>query len=304
MGILRRSSVLHTDTIVATAFTPFTPLLDAFPNANFAYSFRKLRSSYTGSAVRIRATDTTESNFGFDTYGNFDVVGAATFIAAHGGGGTIVTWFDQTINGLDVTQATTANEPTYVAYAIKGFAGMSLDGSNDRLQTSSGVQNTVFGSGTQGTSFTVLNQSVGNNGIHSYWSDNGNDGGDRWAPGYSSASNITWDLGNNTNSVGQGEVSVATPGNYQGNPHVLECYRDSGDTQGITVDGSSLVTGSRSVDLTTAGTPNKLTIGDYAASLGLLPFAGFLTEVVWWGTDLGANRTGARNNINSYYGIF
>jgi len=59
----------------------FTGLLDTYPNAAVAYSLRKLRSAYTGSAIRVRrSVDNVEQDFGFvnnvlDTDSLLDFVG-------------------------------------------------------------------------------------------------------------------------------------------------------------------------------------------------------------------------------------
>jgi hypothetical protein len=46
---------------------PPSLLLDLYPNAAVAYSLRKLRNAYSGSAIRVRrSVDNTEQDFGFD----------------------------------------------------------------------------------------------------------------------------------------------------------------------------------------------------------------------------------------------
>ena len=55
-------------------------LLDVYPNAAVAYSLRKLRSGYTGSAIRVRRNvDSLEQDFGFDSSGNLDTNGIINF---------------------------------------------------------------------------------------------------------------------------------------------------------------------------------------------------------------------------------
>lgn len=55
-------------------------LLDLYPNATVAYSLRKLRDAYSGSAVRLRRfVDNTEQDFGFDINGDLDVAGIESF---------------------------------------------------------------------------------------------------------------------------------------------------------------------------------------------------------------------------------
>jgi hypothetical protein len=56
-------------------------LLDIYPNAAVAYSLRKLREGYTGSAIRVRRTsDNTDQDFGFDSSGNLDVNSIEAFV--------------------------------------------------------------------------------------------------------------------------------------------------------------------------------------------------------------------------------
>jgi hypothetical protein len=56
-------------------------LLDLFPNAAVAYSLRKLRTAYSGSAIRVRrSSDNTEQDIGFDSSGNLDVNIIETFV--------------------------------------------------------------------------------------------------------------------------------------------------------------------------------------------------------------------------------
>jgi hypothetical protein len=55
-------------------------LLDLYPNAALAYSLRKLRTAYSGNAIRVRRfVDNTEEDFGFDTNGDLDIAGIESF---------------------------------------------------------------------------------------------------------------------------------------------------------------------------------------------------------------------------------
>jgi hypothetical protein len=47
-------------------------LLDQYPNAAVAYSLRKLRGAYSGSAIRVRRGDLTQQEFGFNSSGVLD----------------------------------------------------------------------------------------------------------------------------------------------------------------------------------------------------------------------------------------
>jgi len=93
--------------------TSFIGILDTYPNAAAAYSLRKLRAAYTGSAVRIRrSSDNTETNIGFTSGGDFDSSAAQSFCGA--GNGFVTTWYDQSGNGINATQTTAANQTRIV----------------------------------------------------------------------------------------------------------------------------------------------------------------------------------------------
>lgn len=92
-------------------------LLDLYPGAAGAYSFRKLRTAYAGNAVRLRReSDDSEQDFGFDGI-DFDVAGALSFAST----GSpldilrVVTWYDQSGNARDITQSTPDDQPMYEA---------------------------------------------------------------------------------------------------------------------------------------------------------------------------------------------
>ena len=84
--------------IYLASLAPPTPslLLDTYPNAAVAYSLRKLRTDYSGNAIRVRrSSDNVEQDFGF--VGNdLDTASLLTFCGV--GNGFITTWYDQSTN--------------------------------------------------------------------------------------------------------------------------------------------------------------------------------------------------------------
>lgn len=87
-------------------------LLDCYPNAEAAYSLRKLRTAYTGNCIRVRRTgDNVERNIGFvNNY--LDTADLKTFIG--GASAFITTWYDQA-GSRNATQANAANQPNIIA---------------------------------------------------------------------------------------------------------------------------------------------------------------------------------------------
>jgi hypothetical protein len=97
-------------------------LLDALPasvrpTCKGAYAMRLLSQAYTGPVVRIRrSTDNVERDFFADGLGNLgDQLGALggslqTFLG--GATGFVTTWYDQSGQAMNATQATNGNQPT------------------------------------------------------------------------------------------------------------------------------------------------------------------------------------------------
>jgi hypothetical protein len=94
-----------------------TPLLlDLYPGAAAAYSVRKLRTAYTGSAIRVRRTDLTEQNIGFTSAGNLDTTALLAFTGTGAlDNGFITTWYDQSGNARNTTQTTALSQPQIVS---------------------------------------------------------------------------------------------------------------------------------------------------------------------------------------------
>jgi hypothetical protein len=274
------------------SFPPAPFLLDTYPDAAFAYSFRKLRTAYAGSAVRIRESGgNTEADIGFDGSGDFDTAAAAAHIGANSG--FIVTWYDQSGNGFDVTQATAANQPAYDATGISSLPMASYDGANYFLADTSVALFPLMSS--QGTILSVMQQDGSVvNGILFDWHEFG--AGTEVKCYATFGDSIYFDFGSETT----GRVNVAQPGSWDNTPHVLELYRDSSDDQAIVVDGTSLVNATLTVD--TQNNSGHLYIGQ--RNDANFRFGGFIAELVAWGTDLAGNRANARANLNSYYSVF
>lgn len=77
-----------------------------------AYSVRKLSSTYTGKCMQVRRSDNTTQDIGFTAGGELDITALQAF--ANGGDAFVVTWYDQSGNNRNLTQATPANQPRIV----------------------------------------------------------------------------------------------------------------------------------------------------------------------------------------------
>jgi hypothetical protein len=91
-------------------------LLDLFPNASVAYSLRKLRTAYSGSAIRVRRTDLAEQDIGFNSSGQLDTVALLAFVGTGAlDNGFVTKWYDQSTNVNDSTQTTAIRQPIIVS---------------------------------------------------------------------------------------------------------------------------------------------------------------------------------------------
>jgi len=90
-------------------------------NSAAAYSLRKLRSAYTGPAIRVRrSSDNAEVDIGFTVSGNLDT---GTLVAHVGSGsGFVTTWYDQSGNGRNATQTTAGSQPRIVNNGVLEIA--------------------------------------------------------------------------------------------------------------------------------------------------------------------------------------
>jgi SPP1 family predicted phage head-tail adaptor len=133
-----QASLLATGTTTAdlTVNAPSASLLlDLYPDAAAAYSLRKLRTAYTGSAVRVRrSSDNTEQDIGFVS-GQLDTVSLLAFCGS--GNGFVTTWYDQSGSARDATQTTQASQPQIVFTGILLLQGskptINLNGTSNSL---------------------------------------------------------------------------------------------------------------------------------------------------------------------------
>lgn len=147
--------IILRDPVVAPEY-PVGEIGGAAPAA--AYSLMKLRSDYTGPALRVRrVSDNTELDIGF--VGTlFDMDALLTFIA--GTTARVRTWYDQSGNGRDATQVTAGNQPSIDGRTVRGNyvvvfnggptlavpAGVALDGQAATVLVCGGL----FGQGLDG----------------------------------------------------------------------------------------------------------------------------------------------------------
>lgn len=125
--------------------------LDVVGSATGAYSVRKLSVSYAGYALRIRrSSDSATLDVGFLGY-KLNTPAILSFVG--GGNGFVATWYDQSGNGRDLTQATAGSQPQMVSSGVftnllAGFPSLDFTGS---MSLDASVASSNFITTTAGT---------------------------------------------------------------------------------------------------------------------------------------------------------
>lgn len=277
--------IIATHGILASQIQSFVGLLDTYPNAAAAYSLRKLRSAYTGSAIRVRrSSDNTEQDIGF-VNNILDTSSLTSFCGS--GNGFVTTWYDQSGNAANVTQTTAANQPQIVSSGSvilqNGKPSIQWDGTNDFLQNTSSLSYTNF------SLFNLFK-------FNSYSTT-----------GYQAIIQYSkLDLAQVLTNFQSSDTGVSTIASYSvadiGTTRRLHTHLStiSGSTTTSTLylNGGNKATGSRIL------TSTKTTIAIGATDLGAIPFNGNNQEIILYPSDQSSNRTGIETNINNFYSIY
>ena len=257
-------------------------LLDTYPDSAAAYSLRKLRNNYVGGPIRVRrSSDNTEQDIYFDANGELDTAQLTTFCGA--GDGFVKTWYDQSGNARDATQATAANQPKIVN---SGIVLTDING-KPRIQ---GFQTNL----TNLKATFTLNQPISIFGVVNYISSSG----------FPYAVDLRSSSGN---IVGIGALS--SKGRLFAGASLLNTLTLVSNTTylsyGLLNGTNSSIVINTTVTDGNAGTNNSdgLTFFN-SQDIGGAPLNGFLSEVIIYGSNQSLNRTGISTNINDFYSIY
>lgn len=266
-------------------FTQNTPLLDTYSGAAAAYSLRKLSSSYSGSAIRVRrASDNAESDIGFNVFGELSTVELAAFCGSSDG--FVKTWYSQVGTGVDATQTNTAFQPKIYDSSTgvvteNGKPALEFDNSNDSFVDVTGL---TYNTNDVGA-FVVCRATSGHQ-------------------SYATALN----LGPASNS----EIAIAYrterfiycgteqgTGNSDQAQNLVSIYADnaSNDVKGY-IDQVQ--------KLSTTTVSNSKTSFEIANLRGLNStyWGGTIQEIVFYASSSKADHTNIEDNINTFYSIY
>ena len=280
----------------------FTGLLDTYSGASAAYSLRLLDSTYTGYAINVRrASDNAVQDIGFDSNNELDTTALATFCA--GTDGYVVRWYDQSGNGNDAVQATTANQPKVYDSSTgviteSGKPALKFDGSDDGLNCSTDLRATTGASTVIMARNIDMKANVLQN-VFSFYKTQRHLIENSLAPNYEEVSIST----NETS----GEY-IKFPSTDLTGRHLFISIWD-GTTQNGSVDDVELyyngTVQSQTIGIAAFGTTASGTnsIG-YKHDTNSQFCDGTIQEVIVYLSDQSSNRAGIETNINDYYSIY
>ena len=305
-------TLYSTNTISFTA--QYSYILDLYPSAHHAYSLRKLRSAYTGFCLRAWRTGGVEVNVGFDS--NFTISLDSPITAISGFGTTsstnlgqfggcpgysnpdgvttsttevrVVTWYDQSGNGKNVTNTVSGARP-FIVY----FGDLLGINSYDKVAI-----RFVKGS-TQ--SLALTDTSININNMSSYFTAGIAPLGTANQIGYSvgGTSRFFMPFYNGTNIyAGYNATSTAILLNT-GLTSDRKLYELIAPTPGSTTLTEAWMNGVSKGTVAIASASNtSIQIG----TSGTNYFDGFINEAIGWQTN--ANRVDKETNINTYWQVY
>jgi hypothetical protein len=258
-----------------------TPLLDLYSGASAAYSLRKMKSTYTGYAIRVRrSSDNQSQDIGFNGLGELDTAALLTFVGS--GNGYVSRWYDQSGNNNYAYQTTDAYQPVIVLGGVVQTNGSRPSIYWDNSAPNFFSINTLVWSGVNNIRSVFINMKwvtgSGRNPILGETSD-------AIYHADTTAANLIL-------SKAYANFNVKYGALYLNNvaKDVNNFYRNTNTNQLISM-----------IHLSNIGYVNILS-KDRGDSTSF--FKGYYTEIVLFPTDQTNNKNGISNNMNSYYSIY
>ena len=278
-GTLNTTELLAFTNPTAATFS----ILDNYIGASAAYSLRKVRTAYTGSAIRVRrSSDNQEMDIAFNASGDLDTTTLLSFVGS--GDGFVARWYDQSGNNDYAYNTTASSQPRIV---ISGVV------------TTSGNRPAIYWDNSRPDFLRINTKSW--SGINTI---------------RSSFVSMKWVTGTgNTPIFGQTSDANFHPDTTGNNLILSEAYASYDIKYGaLYLNGASKALNQFSksinsnilvsmIQLSQVGYFNL--IGNdrgYAAPAGY--FKGYYSEIIIYPTSQATNRTLIESNMNGYYSIY
>jgi hypothetical protein len=272
-------------------------LLDTYSGSRFAFSLRKLSSTYNGNCIRVRrSSDNTEQDIGFvNNY--LDTTSMKTFVGANNG--FVAKWYDQSGSALDAVQATTTSQPRIILSGVidkqNSKPTIYFNGSAYYLRTTT-ITNAIYSiSDGNWSSFGVGSVSLGT-GVKALASSD-NSLGSR-LPQFIRVNLLAVEtISFNSNTAytdGNGNISLSTL-------YLFSSFKYPSFTEIYTNNSSN---GATSSNTQTTNLTYVLTIGASSNATVSAYYNGYISEYIQYPTNQLTNRTSINTLINNFYSIY
>jgi hypothetical protein len=273
-------------------------LLDIYTGAAAAYSLRHLRTVYTGSCIRVRrSNDNAEQDIGFSG-GVIDSASLASFVGSNSG--FVTTWYDQSGNGRNMTQATLSIQPRIV---LSGTTDALEDVAMIRfltaLNSTRWLRSTWTSTLTAQTVFAAIAH-------HSSWGS-----ASHWGRVYTQSDNgVDWSTSgtyiplarqNNTASINSGNAASAA---FSYDTRLIATGKHTGTVASIRVNENTPITASNTLNkqflhrrigaVITANDGNATSDG----------WEGWIGEIIDYSADMTADEAAIRGAMNDYWSAY
>lgn len=272
----------------------FVGLLDLFPNAEAAYSLRRLTKEYNGALIMARNKVTQDlADIGFDGDGNLDMVALAALANIDGTTRqvSVVTIYDQSGKSRDLSQPLAALQPNiYLGTGPildGGKPAMLFDGDDDFLVNTNGLT-------TADSHLISAVHNIDDASILSHYV---------FSLGYNDSDSITLRISNGLSQYWlDGLTSQLTGAASVGTARRITIGQQSGGTQSAYDNGE--LGQSVSYNYLSGAVPD-ITLGwAYTRNGGGVVYKGTIQEAIYWGADQAANRSAIELNTNDFYSIY
>ena len=255
-------------------------LLDLYgAGISAAYSVRKLSSSYTGAAIRVRETSgNTETDIGFDSNGNLDEAALSAYTSMPGMSGFIVKWYDQSGNGRDATQSTSTRQMRIVNSNVIDKIGARVAPVSIAARTFYTPSSVISVTPPQ-TSFAAIKSSLTSGTNHFI--------GETLSGTYRFSGRTDFLLLNGGSSISASGISQA---------HMVAVGLANGASSEIRANGLQVATGN------TSG--NAYSINEVFGVNGTTNFEGNMQEILIYTADKTSDFSNIETDINTYYSIY
>lgn len=290
-------------------------LLDNYTNGYGAYSLRKLRSAYSGSAIRVRrSSDNTELDIGFvNNY--LDLFTLTTFVGANTG--NITKWYNQSTVGasLDISQSTAVNQPRIInagsLYTVNGKASIYFV--DDYLQAPNNVVYNLYHNGSNSTTFIVNRTELPSLAFGGYFGTVNSSGSAigallAYTNSGGGVSNQLYNAAYNGSGLTVPVINLQNNAINRSVQSLISLYMKANNTpvadrSEIQVNNGTIYkNNTNNAGISTANSGQNFAIGSTGSTSNF--FTGYIQEFVCFNDDKRTTRSNINNSINSYYGTY